>query len=277
MIKKICAFIVMNLLAINFLYASSEIITVKNFSEVQKIAEKAAEKEGSAAIWMVYDLDNTLLTGMHPMARAEWFDWQADMIKENSTSVYRVAQDFDQLVSTQNAIFDWAALKPVEGNTIELVKALQQANHPSIILTARGTGSQDSTLRELNRYSLSFKKSSKILKAGNFEPESIPQAKTVSFSRGVMMATGQDKGIVLKDFLALQQANPKVIIFVDDAYRNIENMARAFKNDKNFHAIAIHYTNTALQVRDFEESDKEGVHEDYMSFATLWKKLQMGN
>lgn len=277
MFKKIFTFIAINLLTINFLYASSEIVTVKNFSEVQKIAQNMAEKKGAASVWMVYDLDNTILTGVHPLARAEWFDWQADMIKENSTSVYRVAQDYDQLILVHSAIFDWTALKPVENNTIKAVKALQQANHPSIILTARGPSSFDATIRELNRQNLSFKKSSKLLKAGNFEPVSIPNAKTVSFSRGVMMATGQDKGIVLKDFLALQQANPKVIIFVDDVYKNIENMARAFKNENNFHAIAIHYTNTAAQVRDFEESDKSSVHEDYVSFAALWKKLQRGN
>jgi len=258
-------------------FATSEIREYKDFSQVHSAALEVAQKVRPAQIWMVYDIDNTLLTSTSVLGRSEWFDWQGKLIKEESKSSYRVAATPDDLTAIGTNVFKWSTMEPVEQSTIIAVNDLQNRNMRSMVLTARSPAAIDSSLRELDRNQLYFTQSSRPLKNVVFEPQSISNAKPVIFEEGIMMVTGQDKGLALKELLTGQRVKPKVIIFVDDAYWNIENMAKAFANDPACHVIAVYYTHTKPQVEEFERSPKERWHKEYLEFSNVWGKFQQAS
>ena len=66
----------------------------------------------------------------------------------------------------------------------------------------------------------------------------------IAYINGILYLSGQDKGVMLQQFLkkTKQKNNITEIIFADDDIQNAEDVANAFKNDRNINVISIHYT-----------------------------------
>jgi hypothetical protein len=255
--------------------ASSEIRGYANLSQVHHAVKKLSPDAKPHEIWLVYDIDNTLLAGIHPMATSEWFDWQASLIKENNKSSFRTATTIDQLVSQQIRVFDWAAMKPVENDTVSIVEALQAQGYHSMVLTARSPETFPATFRELYDHDLFFTESSQPLMPQYQYPKSLTHHYPVIFEDGIMMVSGQNKGLLLKQLFEDQQIAAKYIVFVDDSSKNITDVANAFAEDNNYHVIAVHYTQTEAKVQQFERADKQRWFNDYLEFLNLWEKIRV--
>jgi endonuclease/exonuclease/phosphatase family metal-dependent hydrolase len=72
----------------------------------------------------------------------------------------------------------------------------------------------------------------------------------VIYSDGVFMASGQNKGDMLKVFLAnVKTVPPAAIVFVDDSEKNVKDLEASYKDDARLHVI--HYTRMDADVNDF--------------------------
>ena len=65
-----------------------------------------------------------------------------------------------------------------------------------------------------------------------------------AYLHGVLYAAGQNKGHMLKDLLhRLHQTQKiKTIIFVDDTFRNVKDIATAYRQNKKVNVIAVYFT-----------------------------------
>ena len=65
----------------------------------------------------------------------------------------------------------------------------------------------------------------------------------IAYIRDVLYLSGQNKGEMLKQFLAKthQTKNIHDIIFVDDTLKNVIDVANAYKNNPDVRVISIHY------------------------------------
>jgi len=255
-------------------HASSEMRVYQHFDEIMQTAEKLQQKAKNNHILMVYDIDNTLLTGAHPLATSEWFDWQAGLIKENNGSKYRVANNILSLVDIQVDIFNWAGLQPVEPNNIKSVMHLKNLGYPSIVLTARSDDMFPATLREFARNGLWFADDDQLIKNQRFYINNNQAAAPIVLQGSIIMASGQNKGLALQQLLSSAKYESKYIIFVDDVEKNVKDMAKIFEKDPHYHVIAVHYTYSEPNVIKFKAMDKLSIHTDYLEFANLKGKLQ---
>ncbi len=127
-----------------------------------------------------------------------------------------------------------------EDQIADLVQEIQRAQVDTIALTARGSDLVPATHRELLRNQI-FLKDHPFSHAQNFGPGEIPGMRA-EFKDGVLFAQGENKGKVLRAFLAHMNLSYSQIVFVDDNARNIADVAREFEKDANTKAIVFHYT-----------------------------------
>jgi Protein of unknown function (DUF2608) len=192
-----------------------------------------ANRVGNDKTLVIFDLDSTLLrnNGKEP---------DIDSIRDT---------DPDQFRATERAVIYLSRLVPMEAAMTEQLERLRAADISSIVLTARGADMRDMTLREMeaNR-TIAFAAPEcgppLCNKRGLIPAEDVLQAaKTamgveelarVGFERGrvitvgdgLVTAAGLDKGVVLRALLASFGQEYRSIIFVDDAEKNVINVAR---------------------------------------------------
>lgn len=255
-------------------FATSEIREFSRISDVYALALELSTKTSPKSVWAIYDIDNTLLAGQYPLSTTEWFDWQLALIKENSSSSYRVARDLSSLITIHQHIFDWSSMNPLEPDTVSIVNALQEKGFHAMALTARSTTMFPAAFRELSRNGMLFIKSSAPLPKEQIYPAVGNATEPVLLRSGIMLVNGQNKGEHLRNLFYTNKISARYIIFLDDAKKNVVNMAKAFACDARYHVIAIHFTAADNNVKAFQASDKKQWSDAYHNMATLWQQLQ---
>jgi FMN phosphatase YigB (HAD superfamily) len=167
---------------------------------------------------VVFDLDNTLIRANTLEANSEWFDWHFAQLKSHG---YTTDEILKQIEPIHNAAQQKAITRPIEPDTDRIINALQVKGLHPIALTARG--SVDLTEKQLKKTRIDFKK--------NAPDKNICYvfnnlAQPAFYIPGILLAGGNDKGLVLKDFLKHLKSKPKTIIFVDDRLDNIQHVEK---------------------------------------------------
>src|SRR3989338_2558232 len=85
----------------------------------------------------------------------------------------------------------------------------------------------------------------------------------IAYEHGILYLSGQNKGIMLQQFLTKthQTNNITKIIFVDDTFQNVKDVAAAYQLDpkastQKINVISIHYTRLAAHKAAFLMSKK---------------------
>ncbi|MEM6329012.1 MAG: DUF2608 domain-containing protein, partial [Planctomycetota bacterium] len=156
----------------------------------------------------------------------------------------------------------------------------------TLVITSRGPQFRPATLRELAANGYDFAKSvlpldeepcgvflpydlaainSSGLTAEEASRFGLQEPRGVSYSRGVMMTSGQHKGAMLLTMLARTPADIKAVVFVDDHGRHVLRVYDALAG-RGLAVSTFHYKREQDNVTRFEYSDKKDV-------ARRWRRL----
>jgi hypothetical protein len=123
-----------------------------------------------------------------------------------------------------------AAMRPVQDDAATQVERMQAAGLKVIAMTSRSPLCQQKTIEELQRHGFSFRDSAWPPTAGYPAPF-VPEGSTESviYQNGVFMASGQDKGQMLKVLLDRSESPyPALIVLADHDQSELNAAMKAF-------------------------------------------------
>lgn len=264
-----------------------ESYSTADFSHVVEKSQELAEKHSKENVLVVVDVDNTLLAMNQDLGSDQWFNWQAGLLKDDPRSPDLVAADLDGLLGVQGTLFALSRMHPPEPKLPKHLATIQQMGLTTVVLTSRGYGFRDATERELKRNGYDLTLTAPRIQedrglfmpfdlerpnAHGLSPEIVYTIKDrlgpVTYSNGIYMTAGQNKGYMLRTLLARMEPKRafKAIIFVDDHEKHTTRMHAAFIGDP-LQLVTFHYTREAGNVSNFNESKKRHVVED-------WRRLE---
>ncbi len=195
------------LFAVPFL--SATIIESKTIQDVEKY-----RSEGTL---IIYDLDNTLIEPVQLLGSDQWFYYRLNQLIEKLS---------DKEKALRKALSEWIAaqtvskIKIVEEGTAEMIASQQAEGVKLMGLTTRDGLMAHCTLLQLEDLGIDLAK-------GTFQKENLyfDSEKTNFFTGGVLFTSGSHKGRALRKFLALVGYEPKRVLFINDKYQNLKEVA----------------------------------------------------
>lgn len=285
---KILSFIFMLFLTLQTSFAQTALETDSFKIIEQKVLEKG-KKFGVSNVLVVFDIDNTIMTMPQNFGSDQWFTWQSDnCFGKKELPEFCVTNKFDDLLDVQGQIFALSNMIPTETATVAVIKNLQKLGYKVILLTSRGPAFRDATERALYNNSMDFSKSAIGPKNGfvsTYTPYYLDQYKKygltksdlekmgnqkprpVSYTHGIFMTSGLNKGIMLKTLLNKTKSKFKAIIFSDDHEKHTTRMQAIMGNGKEGDVTTFRYSKIDPVVKAFHASDKS-------ESINAWKKLK---
>lgn len=195
-------------------------------------AVQLAKNHGEENIYVVFDIDNTLLAMEQGLGSDQWYYWQKELGDTDPCSPQLVGDRF----GVQGAVFYASAMRATQPDAAEQVRRIQDAGVTTIALTSRGTDYQLQTFRELRRQGISFWPTAIPPKRG--WPETfIPEGGTrpALYEDGVFLTAGQHKGDMMTALLNKTGVEwPAVIVMVDDKAENLSAVMDSFKGSETW-------------------------------------------
>jgi hypothetical protein len=256
-------------------------------SEVSRVIGKIPKDR----VLLVYDIDNTLLTMKQDLGGDAWFTWQEDLLKKSPASPDLVAADFSGLLEWQGVFFTLAKMIPTEPKAVEIFNQLKGDGLETMILTSRGPEFRSQTERELKRNgfqigpmrSLPQEPVTSFLSyeaAGTtrFPPTELQRlkvasARPITFQKGIMMTSGQHKGVMLGTFLEKYQIDDDfdAIVFIDDHAKHTDRVHDAMAAHVR-ELVTIRYSKLDPQVANFARNP-QNAKRDWQDVRVLQQVL----
>jgi hypothetical protein len=258
-----------------------EIRDTSDFADVAAAVDRYCDQYGAEHVLLVLDLDNTLLAMNHPLGSDQWFEWQRSLMAKDPKSPECVAADLPGLLDAQGVLYNLGRMHPTQPDLPALMKKLQDRGISTVVLTSRGDEFRVATERELKRNGFDFARTAlpvKGLPRGKFLPydPANPEGygltkgeleaygvkekdlKPISYENGIMMTSGQHKGVMLLTLLHRQNRDIKAVAHDED---NDRNVGRIFSALTNHHVEITGFHNTRLEseVKGFDYGDKSDV------------------
>lgn len=242
-------------------FASASQGTISNFYQLNQVV---GEFSNPSQTLLVMDDDDTLTrmpcnnsTECQYLGGPAWYSWQSSL---PTNSPDRVAQTSGGLLTDSALIFSLSNETYTQASTPSTLVSLTNSGVHLLVETARGPSLANSTHRQFQ--ALTVNDTSSITNLAQLindnalkGPEGLPSfaspyqpcgnqsMRSVRYEQGVLYLAGQDKGEMLNCFLKHAQSNTiKNIVFIDDTQKNVESVYNAFKDNPNYHVIALHFT-----------------------------------
>ncbi len=230
---------------------------VTDLSDMAQDIESLASEDPRAKILVVLDIDDTLLESTQFFGGDAWYRWQRGRAVPDGSDGTVVIDDDDTtrcIFAKLAVLFELARFEPTQEDASEIVRALA-SSHDVVALTSRSPAARSGTERELARAGLALD-ASHLLDSGigfDYDFDDGNREARVTYSNGVIMSSGLDKGRVLRDFLDRADRRYDAIFMIDDGERNLDNIEREWRDDPVRIAL-YHYTRVDKSV---SESDIE--------------------
>ncbi|MDC7683541.1 DUF2608 domain-containing protein [Asticcacaulis sp. BYS171W] len=210
---------------------------------VEKALSEHAHKK---RVLVVFDIDDTILTMPQDLGSEGWLAER--MAEVRAKTPEGQAPNYEPIFFEQAVWYQVTNMMPTQPDGPALIASLQDSGLPVFALTARNPALRGSTERVLELNKIDLSKAPECIKplctkSGRLRDAEIRAAgqklnvallntpyKDITVSDGIMMTTGQDKGIMLRLLAGSLGQKFDAVIFVDDSKRNIENVVRAAKD-----------------------------------------------
>lgn len=249
---------------------------VKSISDVLTEVEKLAPSVKIGDLLVVFDIDMTLVQPDH------------------SAADYRVMRQYQPIfremfrkISTEdrNKVMTYLTYavphKLVEGElTLKVVKAVQEKVPHTIALTT--TLSTYNRYFDLYRMGIDFSKSLSFFDQRQVEPIKLGNFKLYAggvpmFMNGILYTNGgnTDKGTAFVSFLKFLGITPRIIIVLDDKYKNLKDIDFALNSyDPRIKFIGLEYEAVIYNNRNITQEDFERFWLELIDKALSDAKLQ---
>jgi len=183
-------------------------------------------------VLVVFDIDDTLLESDSFFGGDTWYNWQTGkpVTTQNNTEVtINPDEQLNCLFAQLDIFFTLGNFHTPEPNAPEMVAELQRQYH-TLVLTSRSPNARGGTERTLANAGYDFAAAHLLADdlALNYSLNDGKRTAAVSYANGIVMSTGLNKGVVLKDLLTRLGKNYRQIFFLDDGSKNIANMSNAW-------------------------------------------------
>jgi len=254
--KKNYIFVLVVLLS-NLTFADSIVLNdVKDLNQVNK--HILLDKPADGTTLVVLDIDDTLLESVNFIGSGKWYNWQRGKVVFDSNGKPLQIADKNKFLcmhSTLGTLFELGMMKLTQKDAAQVVNELK--NNDLMILTSRTTHYRGGTERELkiNGIDLADKHllDQDISLAFNFDDGH--RAAQITYHNGIVMSSGLNKGLVLKEILRKIGKNYESIYFIDDSRTNVETMRDEWKDSDSTVKI-FHYTKVdkSISQEEIEQS-----------------------
>jgi len=245
-------------------------VQIDDLGAIEETVAELSQRHGADKVLVVFDIDNTLLTSVPDFGSDAWFKWQDAIRQRPGCEGDRVAEDFDGLLDVQYLAYSIGKMRPTQADTAAVIRSLADADHGVMALTARGPEIRSPTVRELGRNGVVFPTAPPCRPGSTEQPSlcaerGLISARTIlavaqevlsareremlgaaprqiSYADGVMMVSGQDKGLMLRMLLASSPIGYEAIVFVDDGADNVIAVEEAFASAETPTVAAVWYT-----------------------------------
>lgn len=238
------------------LFAESTIISAAHFSTIKKII---AQNKHPHHLLLALDNDDTLtmmpcpsLKNCQYLGGPAWFSWQAALPARNPDRIWKT---FPQLLAINNLIFTMSKMVLDDPAIPSALQLADQRGAHIVVVTARGDDMSNATEKQLSENHILPFIEKNAIRATHHEWHA---KRRVVYSHGILYLAGQNKGEMIKQFLANTHETKRIqqIIFVDDTLQNVKDVANAYKNNPAVHVISIHFTRLATHKANFLKSKK---------------------
>lgn len=232
-------------------FANSKIITSHSFQTVKTLLKNTKHPKNTL---LALDDDDTLTMMPCPndnkcqyLGGPAWFSWQTSLPKNSPD---KVANSFSELLGVNRILFSLSEMPLVQKDIPTVLEYAQDHGVKILAATARGYQMAQATMRQFQEDRiLKFFKDNAIItpKGGNgFVSTYLPErgSRKILYQNGMLYLAGQNKGLMLKDFLKKTNMTHKIthIIFVDDTLKNDQQVAAAYQHDQHVTVTCIYYT-----------------------------------
>lgn len=217
---------------------SATITETADFAEVNLAVETLNARYGAANVLIVSDIDNTLLTSASDLGGDIWYQWQRGKLDVKPTPAQKVSCLFEDTIGMLYELNPMTVTDPL---VPEIVASWQLAGNTVMALTSRDPRYRSATERELKSNGIELGQSALTLESGVMPEYRHQMDRELTYSQGVMMTTGMDKGKMLHWILDKTGRHFDAVIFIDDSRKNIDNMYTAWK-DGNTDMDIFYYT-----------------------------------
>jgi hypothetical protein len=262
-------FLIFSFIGPEKIFADAEIFPAPSFKQLHSAVLKFGEKNIDKTL-IVMDDDDTL-TMMQCDEQSDpqkcqylggpaWYAWQSNLIKKNDNTEYRVAKTEEELLQISALLLDINDMPYTDSHIPSILASLTDKGAKLLVLTARGhsnLSASESQFTDLPAHQnsaknfLSFirdnalkgRKSGIASFAGPTIPSSCQLKRPIAYQQGVMYASGQNKGEMLKCLLGETESGQITkIAFIDDTLKNVEDVYSAYELNKHYNVKAMHYT-----------------------------------
>ena len=197
------------------------------FADVDQTVDALNQKYGAENVLIVSDIDNTLLTSSVDLGGDIWYQWQRGKLDVTPAEDEKVNCLFEDTIGL---LYELNPMMLTEGSVNELVSKWQTQGNTLMALTSRAPKYRAPTERELYRNGLNLAFTA-LAPANDSDPVYRQLLeREMSYSRGVMMTTGMNKGEMLHWILNKTGRKFAAIVFIDDSQKNIDSMSAAWEN-----------------------------------------------
>ncbi|PKQ00587.1 MAG: hypothetical protein CVT74_03190 [Alphaproteobacteria bacterium HGW-Alphaproteobacteria-13] len=210
-----------------------------DLSDAFKAAGEEATPQGP--VLLILDIDNTLLTMPQYLGGDRWFNHHAAAIAARTDPDF---SSLGELIAVQTMLFGVASMQATEPDIPAMLADARRQNIDIFLLSARGPELFDATRRELDRngleveapYACSFFLCTEdgVYRDGEIraalaaigEEPSRSLYRNILIRDGMMLAAGQDKGVMLKLLMgAIGGRRYTHVVVADDGRKNIDDIA----------------------------------------------------
>lgn len=239
-----------------------------------------SERHGPGQVLVVFDLDSTLLRDPERSPDLDALE----------------ASDPSRFPQVERTVMYLKSLVPTERGLTGQIERLRAVGIPAYLLTARGHDMRDMTLREMSANGIALPPAPECgpplcIGRGKIGAVEVMDAATqivgatelgrVGFDRGrditvwdgIVMAAGLDKGVLMRTLGGSLGVDIKGYVFIDDAAKNTEAVARASQAMREEVAIFQYRSPEKTEVRSQAQADhawdraREGI---CVAFAPRW-------
>ena len=234
---------------------------VKDLNQLSQVIKK--DNPTQAQTLVIFDIDDTLLESANFVGSGKWYNWQREreVFDKNGQQVsIKKEQQFYCMFRTLGTLFEIGSTHLTQNDAVDVFN--QHKKYDLMILTARTAKYRAATERELNKHNIHLenKHFKSVIKGLDYTFNDEKRTARVTYKKGIAMASGLNKGMVLADILKKAQKNYQHIYFIDDSKKNIKNLAAEWKNKPSkltlLHYIGVDKTITPDEIEQSDNAKK---------------------
>lgn len=229
---------------INFICGQSiKDTAVCDYKTIDNTIYQKINQYGADQVLVVMDIDNTLLTADTDLGSDIWFMWQNGEIDGiTPTPEQKLTRDcvYKEAIGL---LYELGTMSLTDSLLPNYINQWQNDGVTVFALTSRSPKYRAATERELQRNQI-FLDSSELrtIDGAELSFSYNYQKRDISYSNGIMMTTGLNKGEMLSHILGRSGRSFKAIIFTDDTRKNIDSVKTWYSTCNDMDIVLFHYT-----------------------------------